>query len=224
MPIDIDFEWTVDAKGYRLERGRIIGQGGAKRRMRLKDFPKLYLEFAKAQTPEGLLDFVNRFGRLTLDKLKLPKGPDGWEVEQPVGDNVRFVQGRAKMISMMLEMLRGQIGNPPKWQGGPFEYEAAGFKVIGGIPIPARLGASLAPDPMTGALKLKLLPPTLLDAIWLQLGQALTSNADLKQCGHCLTWFEAGVGTGRRADAKFCTDKCRIEHKSLERTRKKRSR
>jgi hypothetical protein len=221
MPIVIDFEWTVDAKGYRLERGRIIGQGGTKRRMRLKDFSKLYLEFAKAQTPEGLLDFVNRFGRLTPDKVKM--GQDGPEVERQ-GDDVRFVLGRAKMISMMLEMLRGQIGNPPKWQGGPFEYEAAGFKVIGGIPIPARLGASLAPDPMTGALQLKLLPPTLLDAIWLQLGQALTSNADLKQCGHCLTWFEAGVGTGRRADAKFCSDKCRIDHKSLERTRKKRSR
>ncbi len=221
MPIDIDFEWTIDAKGYRLERDRIVGGGGAKRRMRLKDFPTLYLEFAKAQTPERLLDFVNRFGRLTLDKAK--KGPRDWEVERQ-GDNVSFVLSRAKTISMVLEMVRGQIGNLPKWRGGPFEYEAAGLKISGGIPLGARLSAWLAPDPITGALQLRLEPPTLLDAILLQFGQVLTSNAVLRPCDHCRKWFEAGVGTGRRADAKFCTDKCRVDHKSLERTRKKRSR
>src|ERR1700728_3091250 len=106
MPIDIEFEWAVDAKGYRLERGRIVGLGGPKRQMRLKDFPALYLVFAKIQqTPEGLLDFVNRFGRLTLDAE---------------GDNVRTALRDHDMISTMLEMLRGRIGNPPKWKGGAF--------------------------------------------------------------------------------------------------------
>jgi hypothetical protein len=225
MAIDIDFEWSVDAKGYRLERGRIIGQSGPKRRMRLKDFPTLYLEFAKAQTPEGLLDFVNRFGRLTHDKVK--KGQDGWEVERQ-GDDVRFVLSRAEVISMALEMLRGHIGNLPTWQGGTYEQEVPslgkGAKLIGGIPIGARLSATLAPDPMTGAWQLQLRPPTLLDAILLQFGQALTSNAVLRSCDHCGRWFEAGVGSGRRADAKYCSDRCRIEHKSLERTLRKRSR
>jgi hypothetical protein len=69
--IDIDFEWSVDTKGYRLDHGRIVGNGGPKRRYRLKEFPTLYLIFAKIpQTPEGLLDFVNKFGRLTLDEFK----------------------------------------------------------------------------------------------------------------------------------------------------------
>jgi len=66
------------------------------------------------------------------------------------------------------------------------------------------------------------IPPTLLDAVWLQFGQALASNAQLRQCDHCGKWFEAGIGTGRRADAKFCSSECQIEHKSLQRSRKDR--
>lgn len=220
MAIAVDFELVVDVKGYRLERGLIIGQGGAQRRMHLKDFRTLYLEFAKVQTPEQLLGFVNRFGRLTSNKLK--KGQDGWEVER-LGDDVNFVRGHAKTISMTLEMLRGHVGDLPKWRGGQFECEVPSFgkgaKMVGGIPIPARLGASLAPDPMTGTWQLKLQPPSLLDAIWLQLGQAIAGSADLKQCSHCGEWFEAGANSGKRRDAKFCSAKCKTRYFSLERSR-----
>jgi len=217
MGIDIDFEWTVDAKGYRLERGRIIGQGGPKRRMQLKGFDTpLYSVLAKIQqTPEGLLDFVNKFGLLTQDQVM--KKPD-----EPEGDDVRKVLDHAAMMSKSLEMLRGHVGDLPAWQGGPFEYEAAGFK-LSGIPLPGRLRAELAPDPISGAWQLRLRPPTLLAAIWLQFGQALTSNATHRSCANCGTWFKAGVGATRRADAKYCSDRCRINHKSLERTRRKRS-
>jgi hypothetical protein len=225
MPIAIDFEMSVDAKGYRLERGRIVGQGGAKRRMRLKDFPALFLIFAKVQTPETLLNFANKFGRLTMDNLKasIKKGQD----EVLRGDDVRFLLGMAEAMSTVLEMARGHIGNLPRWEGGAFEYEVPslgkGAKVTGGIPLLGKLTASLAPDPITGAWQLQLQPPSLLDAIWLQFGQALTSNAVLRLCGNCGKWFEAGAGSGRRADAMYCSDRCRVEHKSLERTRKKRS-
>jgi hypothetical protein len=219
MAIDIDFEMTVDAKGYRLEHGRVVGRGGPKRRMRLKDFPTLYLEFAKVQTPEALLQFVNRFGRLTLDTAE--KGQDGLEIRS-AGDDARLVLGRAKMLSTSFEMLRGHMGNPPKWEGGKFEYEAAGLKISGCIPLPAKLSAALAPDPMTGVWQLRLQPPTLLDAIWLQVGQAIVSKADLKQCNHCGKWFEAGAASDRRRDAKFCSRECKIAFHSLERSRKPR--
>src|SRR5262245_44398033 len=124
--IDIDFEGTVDTKGYRLERGRIIGNGGPKRRYRLKDFPPLYPIFAKTpQTPEGLLGFVTKFGRLTNDELK-----DG---DRVVGDNVRKVLPEIETISMALEAFRGHMGNPPTWLGGSFEYDTpSGYHVSGG--------------------------------------------------------------------------------------------
>jgi len=183
MPIDVDFGLSLDTKGYDLKDGRIVGNGGPKRQMRLKEFPHLYLEFAKAQSPEQLLHFVGRFGRLT---------------NNDEGDNVRSLLSGTKGMSAALELMRGMIGNLPKWPTGRrFEYETPSLgKIAGGIPM--------------------------LDALWLQFGQALTSNAQLRQCDHCGKWFEAGVGTGRRADAKFCSSQCQIEHKSLERSRKER--
>jgi len=209
MPIDIDFGLSLDTKGYDLDGGRIVGKGGPKRQMRLKEFPHLYLEFAKAQSPDQLLNFVSRFGRLTHD---------------PEGDNVRSLLQGTKTMSKTLELLRGVIGNLPKWpRGRTFEYEvpSLGGKIVGGIPIKGQLAASLVPDPMTGTWQLQLSPPTLLDAVWLQFGQALASNAQLRQCDHCGKWFEAGIGTGRRADAKFCSSECQIDHKSLQRSVKK---
>jgi hypothetical protein len=221
MAIDIDFEWSIDGKGYRLDSGRIIGNGGPKRRYRLKEFPTLYLIFAKTpQTPEGLLGFVSRFGRLSRDKIKEPdKQID--EDNILVGDDVRKVLPHVEMISMVL----GLKGHTGKWEGGPFEYDMPrsrnlprGLRVSGGIPLLGKLTASLAPDPATGVFKLKLTPPTLLDAIWLQLSQAITSNANLRQCRHCDGWFEAGAASGRRADAKFCSDVCRVEFNSRKRS------
>jgi hypothetical protein len=205
----IDFEWSRDAKGYRLEHGRIIGNGGKRLAYRpLEEFDKLYNVFAKtAQNSEGLLDFVQKFGRLTV-------GPEG--------DDVRKVLADIEMISMVLGMRPG--GKFPKHkQGVPFEYTAStaiGPVVVraGGIPLPSKLRAWLAPDPTTGAWKLKLEPPSLLDAIWLQFGQAITSDADLRFCIQCGNPFEAGGQSGRRADAKFCSDECRVNYNSLKRS------
>ena len=201
MAIDIDFEGSVDTKGYQLAHGRIIGNGGARRSYRLKDYPPIYSMFAKIKQPKELLEFVNKYGRLTPDDAG------------DRGDKVKDILWNAEMISYALETLQGQIGNLPRWSGGRFEYKLpkSGGKVSGGIPLKGKLTASLAPDPVTGVWQLRLQPPSLLDAIWLQFGQAITSNADLKSCDQCGKWFEAGAGSGRRADARFCSNKCRIE-------------
>jgi hypothetical protein len=52
---------------------------------------------------------------------------------------------------------------------------------------------------------------TLLDAIWLQLADALSVNAEIHRCLQCEMWFPAGRGFGRRQDAKFCS----AEHQIL---------
>jgi hypothetical protein len=120
---------------------------------------------------------------------------------------------------MVLEMVAGR--KLPK-QRGSFEYEIStpsGPRVVsGGVPLRGKLSAWLAPDPTTGAWKLKLEPPSLLDAIWLQFGQAITSDAVLHFCAQCGNTFEAGGKSGRRADAKFCSDECRIEFNSRKRS------
>ena len=70
-------------------------------------------------------------------------------------------------------------------------------------------------------LRLKVSPKCLLDALWLQLAQA-SGSASFRECWNCREPFVAGPKGNRRGDAKFCSDKCRIEFNSLQRSRKER--
>jgi hypothetical protein len=88
----------------------------------------------------------------------------------------------------------------------------------------ADLKASLVRDRASGTAVISYSPTTLLDALWLQLAQALSGGTQFRQCEQCNIPFPVGGKSGRRLVARFCSDKCRIEFNSLERTRRKRSR
>jgi len=49
-----------------------------------------------------------------------------------------------------------------------------------------------------------------------------SGSASLRGCWNCHEPFVAGPKGNRRGDAKFCSDKCRIEFNSLQRSRKDR--
>ena len=70
-----------------------------------------------------------------------------------------------------------------------------------------------------GNVSVNITPVRLLDALWLQLGQALAECSEWKKCLHCGDWFPVGGKSGRRLDAKFCRDEHRIEYNSLARSR-----
>jgi hypothetical protein len=82
----------------------------------------------------------------------------------------------------------------------------------------ANLKASLSID-KTGTVSVKITPVRLLDALWLQLGQALSEGSEWRQCEHCREWFPVGGNSGRRLVAKFCSDEHRIKFNSRERSR-----
>lgn len=229
MSIEIDFEMRVDSKGYRLDRGRIVGNGGASTTKWLKAFRPLYPDLLKVGTPEELRDFANLYGRLTPDILqdkKIIKGDDVSEVLR----NIEIMQSLLKVLK------EGNVtpGELPRWEGGQFEVsldgpktreqapELVNQKVVGGLPLRGRVGGSLdawlAPNRDTGEWEFQLRPPSLLDALWLQFGQALVSKAELRSCKQCGNWFQAGAG-GVRSDAKFCTPECRGRYNSLKRSR-----
>ena len=65
-------------------------------------------------------------------------------------------------------------------------------------------------------MRLKVRPSCLLDALWLLLAQ---TNTRSRVCQQCRKPFPIGVAVGRRKDAKFCSDECRIKFNSLERSR-----
>jgi hypothetical protein len=70
-------------------------------------------------------------------------------------------------------------------------------------------------------MRLEIRPYCLLHALWLQMAQA-SGVASFRECQRCGEPFVVGGGGNRRADAKFCSDKCRIEFNSLQRSRKER--
>ena len=70
-----------------------------------------------------------------------------------------------------------------------------------------------------GVRRLEFRPSTLIDALWLQLGQELSGGSRIQRCIHCHQLFRAGPGAARRADATFCSGEHRIEFNSLKRSR-----
>ena len=207
MTLVFDFQSWRDPKGYRLEEntGRILRMGRGRNK---KDFdlynplekvPDLYLIFARQCTKhDGVVDFVNRFGPLTVSGL------DPYHC-----DVVKLVVENAASMHRVLKFIADDRKLPdlgPK----PLQFKRS---------IPFR--GILVWDPALKTLKWKISPDTLLDGIWFQLEQALTRRARIRVCGHCGTWFEAGRGTDRRADAKFCSDEHKIAFHSLNRSREK---
>jgi hypothetical protein len=206
----IEFDWRRDPKGYRLVEAvrqiRVVrnGKGQAPKDFEhyrpLSSTDVLFKIFANtATTPEGVLDFVRRFGSLTWD---------GWD--EKIGDDVNLVISNADHMRQLLRYPSGNE-NPPHLPLSPYQATPS-----------TSINAQVIWDPATKAPRWELRPNTLLDALWLQLGQALAAGAQIRQCEHCGDWFEAGRGTGRRLDAKFCCDEHRTSFNSLKRSRESR--
>jgi hypothetical protein len=66
-------------------------------------------------------------------------------------------------------------------------------------------------DPRRG-VRVRLTPPTLISALWYQLGLKLSGETNIKTCSYCKKFFETGRGTGLRADAKFCSTDHKVKY------------
>jgi len=135
------------------------------------------------QTPDGVLNFVKKFGPLTLEGMP--------SIE---GEEVAVVLEAAQTISRLL------LANERKRIPSNFSPP----------PRPVHLNVRIL-DPASHKHPFTLVPETLLDAIWLQLADALSVNAEIHRCLQCGLWFPAGRGFRRRQDAKFCS----AEHQIL---------
>jgi len=65
-------------------------------------------------------------------------------------------------------------------------------------------------DSLEGRLKLHLIPTNLLEAMWLQLGQAIEFNKKFRKCRQCETWFSISHREAR-SDKQFCTEACKAK-------------
>jgi hypothetical protein len=241
----IDFEWWCDRAGYRMERvaidppvlfhaptrapepilpntnpiGRcgiayhplgswrlwsrdgtllhIKGNGGAAKRYRpLEVFETLCDQFAKIKTSEDVLSFVEKFGPLTKDGLYSEKG--------------EIVEGVLIHATAMNVLFNALSGKPIRRQMLLRHLQENPF---------ADLEVTLGMDVGFKELRLRFRPACLLDALWLQAIQRFAGDAIVRRCQQCGQWFEAGPGTGRRLDAKFCSDKHRVNFNNARRTK-----
>lgn len=220
------FEWWRDSKGYvsgkfdeigvteyvsvqgmRLpkigssKRIRIVGCGGKKLTYRpFASFTSLCLQFAKVRTPSDLLGFIEKFGLLSDDRPVFTGKITG------LGEDVARALGEAKKFRLLLTAK----------SEGPAALGQAIRKNPGPIMGAARL--VLRPDHAKGA-RIAIELSSLLDGLWLQLGHKLAGNANFRSCLHCHEWFETGPGTGRRLDARYCSDEHRVEYHSRHRSK-----
>jgi len=162
----------------------------------LEVFDSLYAKFAKVYTADDVLFFIERFGPLTRDGFDTAKG--------------ELVDGVLAHADAMRDLFRFSSGD-----------RARRAKVIASLQLNpfSELEVTLELDAAIEGLKLRLSPTSLLDAIWLQCAQELLGGATVRQCRSCGGWFETGPRTGRRADAKFCSDEHRIAFNSLNRSK-----
>lgn len=84
----------------------------------------------------------------------------------------------------------------------------------------SNLKAYFYTDRIKGTVTLRIVPPTLIDALWFQLAQSFRDGAEWRKCRHCGEEFLAGGHSGRRILADFCSDEHRKRFNSLARRQK----
>jgi hypothetical protein len=209
-----DFRWWVCLDGYRLEKteprffpsGRPVPGGrssfaltSASDRFRFYQplkIPALYARFVEdfASSAEGMHEFCRLFG--------LPGGgrPDMAPLQEPPERESVLVDGLLNCqmrLRKALKLLR---------QG-----DASGLtKYWNSSHATAVIRTQLCAGP-GGQLELALIPPDLIQAMWLQLAQDACRGTRLFRCQRCSTMFVVGTGTGRRSTAKWCSVYCRVE-------------
>jgi hypothetical protein len=196
----LSFRGQLDPSGYHLadsEYGQVIVPNGGRRVWCQPLTGEEFRIFAStAGSPEGALDFVRRYGPVTLPG-SLPA----------IGDRVETVTESARAMRRLLNAMVD-----PRLMSDELGDELT----------PASLGiveVAFFWNPTRKAPVWSFRPVSLGDTLWLQFGQAMMRGAQLRACVHCGGWFEVGAGTGRRADAKFCSDEHRVAFNSLKRSK-----
>jgi hypothetical protein len=223
-PMDVEFEWERDAKGYRLaeEAPQPTNAFKALQEPRIR-FPE---GFPMPQSDEaGNWHTVRNGGTLQRyragDSLDLifrefvntPTSPEGVkEFTDRWGQLVGGDEDGAEPVSLPIRTIRAINQFIDTWSEPENATRARVLeKALGvdGFDL-GNLKVHLIFDRRTGAPRTQILVPDLYTALFLRMVEVLTSDTVLRRCAHCNALFTAGSGTDRRLDAKFCSDEHRV--------------
>jgi hypothetical protein len=202
----LEFEWSRCRDGYRIraqpkprsrESALIIESASANYELyRPTEFPALFQVFADApSTPEGILDFTNKYGGLGSGGLPLFMHTD-FKSEEIFIDEALLRQEHLRRAIALAD-----VGD---WDALAELYNSD----YGPFPMRGAIRTKLRPKPHAKP-ELVYEPTSLGQFLWLQFGQYVTADAKLLRCECCKTPFLVGPGTGRRDTAKFCSNACK---------------
>ncbi len=211
----IDLEWFRDPEGYRFTTAadaypgknwrktwpdadeeliaRNSGVWAPYRPLDQSGGGDLYLIFANIRSKENLWQFVQQFGPITSD---FPGHSVSWALRQAkVFRDLLSIKDRPKQLASFFNATELRI-----------------YPMVGSI--------DLIADSVKG-VRLRISADGLLGALWWQLGQKLSGNANFAECRHCGDWFGTGPGTGKHVDAEFCCNEHKVKYFSLQRSKHK---
>jgi len=197
----------------------------------------LFREFADLGTAEApVLAFANRFGLLEEENnLELPSrsGP-----VQAHGETLEFWKSEIQALKFAVELWdafctgsRDEIAAlDAKWAKqrvplalrqklhlGDEDAPIAAVDAIQDIAdqkLQRHVATRLLAAGDLPKLRVFLQPRSLLGALWIQFAAAVDSRKTFKNCAQCGAPFELSrtPETGKRSDARFCSDRCRVAH------------
>jgi hypothetical protein len=212
---EVDLLWYKDAKGYALEDQEkwIVRRGGELVPIHPLRGDFAFKVFSNVSTPKDLVKFMNCYGFLeSVDSL---------------GSSILTPSKSGKSFAIR--------AHGPKGENVREHLESAGFfrEIIGAKPR-RRLSKGAAPwvenlgrdgigeiqmlFDKHGALRPVLKPTSLISGLFWQLINSKRAGAQYRTCQYCAVIFQVGVGSGRRADAKFCSDEHKKEFNSRKRS------
>lgn len=195
----VDFQWRRCVAGYRLEptpRGDFALSSASdwfETTHPLK-IETLFAIFAKTPaTPDGIKTFCDNYGLL---------GGGRPDIAPPRGTPT----SEGAVVSPLLHEHRRFRRAFDLFEKGDNSALTKRWNSMDGAPLirtELRVG-------LEGRLQMVLVPPALLQALWLQFALHACSAAKLFRCERCNDLFVVGSGTGRRSTSKWCSNACKV--------------
>jgi len=163
----------------------------------------LYVRFANLddRSEEACLKFARMYGLLRSQSRNEAEPIEVWNKE-------------IRDMRALMSLLQLQVN-----EGAPGGITLLGSSRKASVTLTS-IEVVLEPGSAGERTKLTLKPATLRDAMYLQLGESLTTEGSLQSCRQCGNWFERGTTEARRSIAQFCSEKCKNRFHYLEKKRR----
>jgi hypothetical protein len=209
----IAFECDKCRDGYRIvTRARPATRGGARK---LPVMPQTYLvaasdRFERHSPLDHFTDLFASFALAPATAEGMRQFADNFGLPGEIGGNTRR-QNLNVILREQAAMKRALAVFQNADMPGLIALLHAGHTQAGPFDIPGQSGLARVELRLdAGKLVIAVVPPSLVQAMWIQFLQVAASGAQLYRCGNCQKLFVVGTGTNRRSTAKYCSNACKV--------------